>query len=371
MVRMGIVGGRFGASFPFDKHPLSTVEAVCDLREDRRRALQETYGAPRACERYEHLLADDAVDAVGLFTPAPTHAAMAVQALRAGKHVLSAVPAAVTLDECRELIRAVQETGLTYMMAETSYYYPEIMACRRWREDGVFGTIFYAEGEYLHDKTELRQPKPTPGLLRDENLERTWRWGFAPMHYITHSSSGIISVMGERLSAVAALGWADMSDERLRPVMEDNPYRNPFADMVALFKTSAGHAARVAELRWLAAPSTVRFEFYGTERSFVDPPPGRSAGYVVLHPDETAEEWKPDFRLEDLPEELRPAIDTGHAGSHPHIVHEFVSAVSQGRRPTVDVYEAVAYTAPGICAHESALRGGEWVPIPDFGKAAQ
>ena len=359
-LRIGLVGLRFGASFPFSEHPQSALQAICDLRADRRRAVQEARGVMRAYERYEDLLADDTVDAVALFTPAPLHAAMAMQALRARKHVLCAVPAATTLRECEDLVRAVEDSGCAYMMAETSYYYPGVMACRRWREEGRFGAIFYSE---------LRSGEPVPGLLRDENLRRTWRWGFPPMHYITHSSSGVISVTGERLTEVAALGWSDARDERLRQVMEDNPYHNPFASAVALFKTSGGHAARIAELRWLASPSTVRFEFYGTERSFLDPPPGRAQGHLVFHPDETAEEWKADFRLQDLPHELHPAIESGHAGSHPHIVHEFVTAVREGRWPAVNVYEAVAYTAPGICAHESALRHGEWVAIPDFGRA--
>jgi hypothetical protein len=122
-------------------------------------------------------------------------------------------------------------------------------------------------------------------------------------------------------------------------------------------------------MRWVAVPSVVRFEFYGSEMSFVDPPPGVHRGHRVYRPDDRIEEWQVDYRLQALPPELRPTIATGHLGSHPHIVHEFVTAILERRWPTVNVYEAVAYTAAGICAHESALRGGEWTAIPDFGRA--
>ena len=57
----------------------------------------------------------------------------------------------------------------------------------------------------------------------------------------------------------------------------------------------------------------------------------------------------------------------GHGGSHPHLVHEFVSSVLAGRPPFVDDLTAANWTATGIAAHESALRGGERVVIPDFG----
>ena len=70
--------------------------------------------------------------------------------------------------------------------------------------------------------------------------------------------------------------------------------------------------------------------------------------------------WKTDM----LPEPLRH--DTGHYGSHSFLTHEFISALTQGRRPTVDIYEALAYTVPGIIAHESALRGGEPMTVPQF-----
>ncbi|MCC7360970.1 MAG: hypothetical protein IT317_15915, partial [Anaerolineales bacterium] len=67
---------------------------------------------------------------------------------------------------------------------------------------------------------------------------------------------------------------------------------------------------------------------------------------------------------EMLPEPLRH--NSGHEGSHTFITHEFVDAVVNQRKPAVDVHEALAYTAPGIVAHQSALRGGEQMKVPSF-----
>ncbi|MDH7600753.1 MAG: hypothetical protein QHI38_01230, partial [Armatimonadota bacterium] len=72
--------------------------------------------------------------------------------------------------------------------------------------------------------------------------------------------------------------------------------------------------------------------------------------------------WKTDM----LPEPLR--VPSGHEGSHVFLTHEFIDALVNERRPAIDVYEAVAYTAPGIVAHQSALKGGELLKIPSFDK---
>jgi hypothetical protein len=75
---------------------------------------------------------------------------------------------------------------------------------------------------------------------------------------------------------------------------------------------------------------------------------------------------QPNHR-ERLPEPLR--VKTGHGGSHAFITHEFIQAILEDRHPEVNVWEAVAYTVPGIIAHQSALRGGEPMKIPDYGAA--
>jgi hypothetical protein len=77
-------------------------------------------------------------------------------------------------------------------------------------------------------------------------------------------------------------------------------------------------------------------------------------------PYEVPQYWKTDL----LPAQLRH--DSGHSGSHTFITHEFIDSLMKGRKPTVNVYEAVAYTAPGLVAHDSSMKGGATLKIPSF-----
>ncbi len=363
-VRIGIVGTNFGRAFWFDKHPQSTVVAACDLDRQLAQKYADEVGAKAVYTDYDELLDDRNVDAIAVFTPAPLHAEMAIRAMEAGKHVLSAVPAAFSLEDCQRLVDTVEKTGLNYMLAETSYYYPEIMTLRRWQQDEQrLGEIFYSEGMYVHDAPEWADIPTDPQTLEERHAN--WRWYMPPTYYITHSTSGIISVTGERLTAVAALGHKYENPP-------DNRYGNPFVNTVALFKTSGGHAARVCEFRRCAWGAwTTRFEFYGTEMTFRSAPEHeQDFGHDRIAFDEQVKRFHPEHQMHTLPIELVADAYHGHKGSHPYIVHEFISSIVQQRRPAVDVYEAVAYTAPGIYAQESALKGGEWVEIRDFGSAA-
>ncbi|HCQ04169.1 MAG TPA: oxidoreductase, partial [Candidatus Latescibacteria bacterium] len=79
-------------------------------------------GPDRVTERFEEMVADPGIDAVAVFTPAPLHAEHSTALLRAGKHVLSAVPAAVTEEGCRDIVLAARASGRGYMMAENWPY---------------------------------------------------------------------------------------------------------------------------------------------------------------------------------------------------------------------------------------------------------
>ena len=368
-VRVGIAGGSFGTSFYFHEHPNCVVEAVTDLRPERRNRLMQVYRCAKSYESLEKMLLDRNIDAVLVATGAPDHLHHVTITMRAGKHVMSAVPAVMgSLEDCQRLIDVVKQTGLTYMMAETSYYHPSTISARKLYAEDAFGRIFSAEAEYHHPGVEE---------LYFENGKRTWRHGLAPMHYPTHCTALLIGVTRERLTQVSCIGWGD--DD---PILKDNVYKNPFWNETALFRSDRGTAFRV-HVYWRGAEGGCeRGQLYGTKMSLFDAHPNGlgpmvvketqlkeqdGGGFVrrknVISKFDQPEWWKTDM----LPEPMRHA--SNHAGSHTFLTHEFVQSVAENRRPAIDVYEAVAYTAPGIVAHESALRGGELLKIPKFDPA--
>jgi predicted dehydrogenase len=365
-VRLGVVGGGFGADFQWHEHPDCIVEAVSDLRADRREHLMQVYKCAKSYPSLEELVKDKNIDAVAIFTDAPLHVQHTIEAMKHGKHVISAVPAAwATLEQAEMLLDIVKKTGLTYMMAETGYYQQSTMTARKFFKEGKFGSLYYCEAEYQHAGLEV---------LYIIDGKRTWRYGMAPMYYPTHTSSQLLSVTGERLTQVLCHGWGDDS-----PILKDNPYKNPFWNESAMFSTDKGHAFRL-NVWWKGAHrGTERAQWIGDKMSFYSAHPN-GLGPVIVRASEEMETddaghlrkaaafekfqipeyWKTDL----LPEPLRHS--SGHEGSHVFLTHEFIDAVAHNRRPTVDVYEALAYTVPGIIAHQSALKGGEAMKIPQF-----
>jgi predicted dehydrogenase len=364
-IRIGVVGGRFGASFYFHEHPNCIVEAVSDLRKDRRDHLMKVYGCNKSYESLDKLLQDPQVEAVFIATPAPDHAAHVLASLKAGKHVLCAVPAAMSLEECDELRDAVKKSGLTYMMAETSTFHQVVISAQQFYKEGKFGDVFRVESEYHHPGLEV---------LYVENGKPTWRHGLPPMLYPTHCTAYHVSVTGERMTQVSCIGWGDDS-----PALKGNPYNNPFWNETALFKTNKGNASKISICWKGALKNTERGEWHGTKMSLYGSDPNGLAEIQVsaseslgkddagfqfkeaeIQEYEQQQWWKTDM----MPKPLRH--NSGHDGSHTFITHEFIDSILNERKPKVDVYEAIAYTAPGIVAHQSALKGGDWLQIPDF-----
>jgi len=269
----------------------------------------------------------------------------------------TAVPAARSLDECDALVEMVKRTGMIYMNGGTSYFRPQTAFCRKKAEEDAFGEFVYCQAEYFHDMSH--------GLY---NVAKN-RWGDQwsrektsgiPMHYPTHSTCFPISVMGAHMTEVSAQGYIYPNDDWFR---EDTISGNLFSNEVALFKMSNGATARIcAQFRRIGHPGCERASgIYGTKGSFEH----NLAGMVWA--DTNGEEnVNPPKDHEFLPAPL--AVDLGgHGGSHAYLVHEFVDLVNRERLPRINVWEAVRYCAPGFVAHQSALRGGELLKIPDWG----
>lgn len=369
-IRMGIVGGGFGCAFHWHLDPNCIVEAVSDLRADRRKALQDVYRCDKAYNSLEELIKDPKVDAVAVFTGPPDHARHTIACMKAGKHVISAVPACVSIEEAEHMLEVAKKTGLTYMMAETSYYRPVMISARQFLKEGKFGDIYYTEAEYHHH----HDAGTIKGLWFGPNGERTWRWAFPPMLYPTHATAYLIGLTDERLVEVTCYGWGD--DD---PAIKGNTYKNPFWNETALFKTNKGNSFRVS-VNWKGAfGSCERGQWYGSKMSLFDysangmgPIIRRSSGTTeadaagfAMGGAEREEYQPPDYAQSMLPEPMR--VGGGHGGSEPMLTHEFIDALVHNRKPAVDIYSALAMTVPGIVAHNSALRGGRQMKVPNFG----
>lgn len=366
-VRLAIVGGGFGRRFSWHKHPNCIVDAVTDLRPGRRQALQETYRCENAYPSLAAMLQEHrGLDAVAVFSDAPSHFRHAEMCMNRGLHVMSAVPAVMTIEEAERLRDLKRRTGLRYMMAETSYYRQPAIYARNLFREGGFGELYYSELEYYHDRGSL------DALLTDKSTRfyepsgsRSWRWGLPPMLYPTHCLGLIVGVTRERIRRVSCLGWGGS-----HPWLDENAYQNPFWCETALMQTDRGHMTR-CNVFWLATADGERARWFGDNGSL-------HMAVNGLHGDswlprsheldrgervesiEIPQYWKSDM----LPESMRHP--SGHDGSHPFLAAEFINALVADREPVIDVYESLAMTVPGIIAHQSALQDGMQLEVPSF-----
>lgn len=385
-ISIGIVGcGRFAPGFIrlFRDHPLVDRVALCDIVTERVKENLDTFGLTEGYANLDEVCKTD-LDAVVIMTQPWLHAPQAIQAMESGKHVWSAVPLVCLpngdemLDWCDKVIQTSQHTGRHYFMAETSYYYPGAMYCRRRHAEGVFGELFHAEGEYAHDYRH-------PGSNLVDIAKHRWgdQWdmsksGTIPMHYPTHSLGGFLSVSKAHVTKVACLGYEYPNDEWHR---RDTIYGNPFSNEVALMRLSNGMTARLAELRRVGSPCHEGFSLYGTEGSFTEVTAGCA---YWLPPHSYPRDIQPltvEKMRDPLPPEVLDAFAAGageggsvyggHQGSHAYLVHEFVDAIANERMPVINAWEAARYLAPGVMAHKSAMKDGEWLDVPDWGDAPE
>lgn len=340
-IRVGIVGYgvcQFGAAFGFQDHPNVEVVAVSDLIPERCAGLATACRCDKTYPSLEELVKDDKIEAVFVATDAPSHVQHCIEVLKHGKHVASAVPAVFgSLEDADRLYEAVKASGLNYMMFETSAFHDASYAMREiYRQDG-FGQMIYTEGEYFHySETPIDSYKG-------------WRIGVPPQWYPTHSNAYYTCVTGGSFTEVSCLAIPSA----LPPFQPtSNAYKNPFATEIALLRTSDGGMARMA----------VSWETPGHHGEM-----GRVRGAKGSMTDMTFEGIT-DVSKINLAKPPLPAglAAGGHGGSHGYLCDEFVTSILQSRTPLVNIAWALNMTVAGIVAHQSALKDGELMKIPQY-----
>jgi len=339
-LRVGIVGYgvcKFGAVFGFQNHPNVEVVAVSDLIPERCAGLAKAVRCEKTYPSLEELVKDDQIEAVFVATDAPNHAKHCMEVLKHGKHVGTAVPAVFgSLEAADQLFQTVKQSGLKFMMFETSCFHEDLHAMRQLFRAGQLGRIVYAEGEYFH---YMEQPIDS---------YKGWRIGLPPQWYPTHSNAYYVGVSGGSFTEVSCMGIPSRIPH-LQPA--NNPYKNPFGTEIALFRTSEGGMARMG-VSWDTPTNEGEM---GRIRG--------DKGSVYFNTFRGLEEAKVNLKRPLLP----PGVAAGgHGGSHGYLMNEFVTAILQNRKPLVDIAMALNMTVSGIVAHQSALKDGELLKIPQF-----
>jgi predicted dehydrogenase len=370
-VNVALVGLGFGAEFApiYRDHPDVASVALSDANPDKLAAACSRFGIEKHYASLDDILADRSIDAVHLVTPIPLHADQSIAVLNAGKHCASTVPMATSFDDIRRIVAAERASGKNYMMMETAVYTREFLMVEDHYRKGEFGEISFARGAHMQDM---------------EGWPDYWM-GLPPHHYMTHAIAPVLKLLGKRVKKAHCLGSGRLPAERRKK------YGNPFPVETAIFRLEASLVAVevTRSLFQTVRPYSESFAIYGDKLGFEwqqieeedpmifsIPQAAYSRGRKIRH-----EAVEPPDRQDLLPPEVAPFTKRsvfsdgkhlsfvqggGHSGSHPHLVHEFVRSIVEGRPSKIDAITAADWTAPGIAAHLSAMADGEAVEVPNF-----
>ncbi len=370
-IRVAVVGLEFGAEFVpiYKAHPNVEEVIICDLKPENLARIGDRAGVTRRYQRLEDVLAADDIDAVHLVTPVTLHGAHSLAVLEARKHCACTIPMALTMDELVRIVALQKAVGRTYMMMETAAFTREFLYVQERLRRGDFGRIAFARGHHLQDM---------------EGWPDYWI-GFPPLDHITHALGPVLALLQTRATKVHCYGSGWM------PESMTSRYGNPFPVETAIFRLEGSDVAVeiTRNMFQMARPYSEAFSIYGDRLGFEWPQleedkpllftmgaraekRGRPIGVERLDVPDFAHLLPPEiagFTRKSVHSDgghLSYVQGGGHGGSHPHLVHEFVSSIVSHRKPLIDAVTAADWTAAGLAAHESAMNDGMEVTIPAF-----
>lgn len=375
-VRVAIVGLGFGAEFIpiYQAHPNAEMAAVCRRNKAEMDKTAGKYGIKKRYTSYDDLLKDPDIDAVHINSPIPDHGPQSIAALKAGKHVACTVPMATSAAEIKQIVELQRQTGKTYMMMETVVYSREYLFVKELYDRGELGRIQFLRGSHQQDMDGW--PDYWPGL--------------PPMWYATHCVSPCLAILSKPGQPALAESVVCHGSGRIRDDLVKR-YNSPFAVESATFKIKGSDvvAEVTRSLFDVARQYRESFDVTGSKKSFewqqVEneepvihtkstpekplqepeiPKRTKVPDYAKLLPG-PVQKFTTPAAIQDA-EHLSFLQGGGHGGSHPHLAHNFLAAVLGERPAFPDAPTSANWTLVGLCAHESAMKGGDRVAIPAF-----
>ena len=372
-LHVGLVGLGFGAEFIpiYLDHPEVSELTICDSDPKVLKLQGDRFQVQQRSSDLKNLLSSPEIDAIHLITPISLHAEPSLAVLNVAKHCACTVPMATSIAELQELVKAQRAQQKIFMMMETTVFTRGFLLAREMLSKGEMGRIQLLKGSHYQDM---------------EGWPPYWN-GLPPFHYGTHAIAPMLAIANTRATAVHCFGSGVMREELT------NVYGNPYPCETAIFQLQEGNIAAEATrtLFQTAREYTESFSVYGEHASLewqqleMEESPvvfrmtmlqkgrGRTISTERIIPPD-----RPDLLPESISRytrrgvynESNPSLSFlqggGHHGSHPHMVHEFVTSIVQEKEPISGALTAANWTAAGICAHDSALQGGKRVELPEF-----
>jgi predicted dehydrogenase len=387
-VRMGFIGvGDRGTVLLREvlKHDDVVIPAVCDIDETAlTRALdivekargKRPEGYSKGELDYRRLLARDDVNSVLIATPQEAHAAMSIDAMRAGKFVGSEVPACCTVEECHQLVRNQRETKTGYMMLENYLYPRPVMQVLNMAQKGAFGDLTFGCGNYIHEIRSMRFNKDGSLTWRGRNARDT-----VGVIYPTHAIGpvcrwmGINQPGGDKLVSMVAMACKPLATHAYAVKKfgaDSEPAKVDFKNgdtNHALIRTKMG---RLIEVRYdTASPRPAgmgQYSLQGTGGAYES---ALGQRMVYLEGRTQGEKWEPLEQYQNEFDHPRwaklaaTAQGAGHGGGDYFVIADFLDAIRSGQSP-IDVVDAVTWSVIRPLSAESIAGGGKPVDIPDF-----
>lgn len=385
-VRVGIIGvGGRGMGHVRDLLAVPGVQlkAVCDITASRVEMAQNfaqkagqarPEGYSRGELDYKRLCAQPDLDAIYVATPWEWHVRMCVEAMKNGKHAMTEVPAATTLEECWELVETSESTGKHCVMLENcNYDRVELMALNMVRKN-LLGDIVHAECGYLHD---LR------GIKFSDRGEGLWRLNHALKRnadlYPTHGLGPVAQTLNvnrgnqfDYLVSVASKseGLREYARGKFGPDSPQARLDVKLGDVVSsLIRTRAGQTILVVHDTNLPRPYSRKVLLQGTKGILQKYPKpqiyvegrGKNDEWVDLFPGFEAEWEHPLWK--SLQERAKGA---GHGGMDYVLNYRLMECLRKGEAPDMDVYDAAAISAVTPLSEASIAKRGASVDFPDF-----
>jgi len=367
------------------------VVAVCDIFDDRAQR------AADACEKrtgrrptiysgnenvWEQLVARDDLDAVYIATPWAWHVPMCLRAMEQGKHALVEVSAAVSIEDCWQLVDASERSQRHCVMLENCCYGENELLVLNLARQGVFGQLNHAECAYLHDLRAVLFALGSEGDWRRDYHEQM-DGNLYPTHGLGPVAQSLGIGRGDQFKFLVSMSSPEMTLTKYRNETNPNGGRHAGEKYVcgdmntSLIKTELGRTIMVQHDVVLPRPYSRINALYGTKAVFFDYP----ARLALDNPKpfgldaKDSERWLSDKDLQTMRNQFthplwkqlaERAKGGGHGGMDFVMNWRLLDCLRRGATPDSVVYDAAAWSCILEASVHSVANGSAPVALPDF-----